>query len=244
MSMKIMAHLVAGFPDRGGFSQAVQGLKDGGADILELQIPFSDPTADGPVITRASEDALRAGFKVDQIFDYIKLARQAGFDRIIVMTYANIVFSYGIDRYVRDLASAGIEAVLVPDFPLEDDEGFYRSAFSSGLAPVPVAVVNMPEERIALMKSRPFSKVYVAIRAGITGDKTEITDEVAAFLDKLSSYERFAGFGIRSAEQVRLLEPHAEVAVVGSYFTAIIQKSAEHPQNIYQAVKEGMQALK
>lgn len=244
MSIKIMSHLVAGFPDRDGFAQAVNGLRDGGADILELQIPFSDPTADGPVITRACEDALRNGFRVSDAFDYIRAARTAGFKRIIVMTYANIAFHYGIEKYVSDLTAAGVEAALVPDLPLEDEEGFYRISFEKGLIPMPVVVVNMPLERRALFVKKPFSKVYVAIRSGITGKKTVIIDEVKDFLDGLNGFERFAGFGIRSAEQVKMLAGHAEVAVVGSYFTAIIQSAYEQQGDIYLAVKEGMEALK
>jgi len=238
MSIKIMSHLVAGFPDRQGCLRAMKGLKDGGADILELQIPFSDPTADGPVITHACEEALRNGFKVSRIFDYIGEAQKAGFERIVVMTYANIAFHYGIKNYVRDLKAAGVEAALVPDLPIEDEEGFYQGAFDQGLVPMPVVVVNMPPERLKMLRAGPFSKLYISIRTGITGRETKITPAVSAFLDGLKDYERFAGFGIRSAAQVRLLEPHAEVAVVGSYFTDMICRAHVDGQDIYETVKD------
>ena len=244
MSIKIMSHLVAGFPDREGFVQALKGLKDGGADILELQIPFSDPTADGPVITNACEQAIRRGFKVSQIFDYIDFARKAGFERIIVMTYANIAFNYGIKKYVDDLKKAGVESVLIPDLPIEDEEGFYEYSFERGLSPMPVVVPGMPEERLALLKAKPFKKVYISLRSGITGQKTDITEETADFLDRFSGYERFAGFGIRSREQVRALSFHAEVAVIGSFFTALIEKTDAEQAEIYAKVKKTMTALK
>jgi len=244
MDLKIMAHLVAGFPGREGFRQAVRGLKEGGADILELQIPFSDPTADGPVITAACEDAIRQGFKVGQIFDYIQEARKAGFDRIIVMTYANIAFRYGMERYVRDLRYAGVEAALVPDLPLEDEEGFYALAFECGLTPMPVVVVNMMPQRRELLKKHPFHKIYISIRAGITGRETEITPQVKIFLDDLKDYQRFAGFGIRSSAQIRALAPHADVAVVGSYFTGVIQEVAHRNGDIQRAVREAMTTLR
>lgn len=244
MAIEIMAHLVAGFPARQGFIQALKGLKDGGADILELQIPFSDPTADGPVITEACEDAIREGFQVEQVFDYIRDAQDAGFERIIVMTYANIAFCYGIERYVHDLKTAGVEAALVPDLPIEDEEGFYARAFECGLTPMPVVVVNMPPERREILKSRPFDKIYVSIRAGITGRETLITPEIQSFLDSLKDYRRFAGFGIRSPEQVRALEPHADVAVVGSYFTSVIHEACSRRDDIYKHVKHAMQSLR
>ncbi len=219
------------FPDRQGFIKAVKGLKDGGADILELQIPFSDPTADGPVITRACEDSIKAGFKVGQIFDYIDEAKKAGFERIIVMTYANIAFNYGIEKYIKDLKAAGVEAALIPDLPLEDEEGFYMKSFENDLMPVPVVVINMLSERLELLKTQPFKKIYIAIRAGITGRATEITDEVKVFLDELKNYERLAGFGICSSEQVSALESHADVAVIGSYFTGLIEQAHAKRKN-------------
>lgn len=244
MSIKIMSHLIAGFPNRKGFIDAVKGLKDGGADILELQIPFSDPTADGPVITNACERSIEGGFKVNQIFDYIKEARKAGFDRIIVMTYANIAFTYGIEKYVNDLKSAGVEAALVPDLPIEDEEGFYQKSFDCGLMPMPVVVLNMPEERKKLFEAKPFKKVYISIRVGITGKKTEISEEVKVFLDGLQGYERYAGFGIQSAEQIAALVPHADVAVVGSYFTSIINQAFCKRKNIYKEVKRAVKFLR
>ncbi|MEW5895951.1 MAG: tryptophan synthase subunit alpha [Candidatus Omnitrophota bacterium] len=244
MSIKIMTHLVAGFPDPDGFRKALKGLKEGGSDILELQIPFSDPTADGPVITNACEQAIARGFKVHQTFDYIQQARQEGFERIIVMTYANIAFNYGIKKYVVDLKSAGVEAALVPDLPLEDEEGFYQCAFENGLEPMPVAVVGMPAGRLELLNGKPFKKIYISLRAGTTGKTTDISQETQEFLDTLSKYERFAGFGIRSREQVQLLQGHAEAAVIGSYFTSLIQDACLSKKDIGRELKSAMSILK
>ncbi len=243
MSIQIMSHVVAGFPDRDGCVQAIRGLRDGGADILELQIPFSDPTADGPVITHACESAIRHGFKVKETFDYIREAHNAGFTRVVVMTYANIAFHYGIAKYVNDLKAAGVEAALVPDLPIEDEEKFYEISFQNGFMPMPVVVMNMSAQRLALLKKRPFSKIYIAIRSGITGQKTCIDGQVRQFLDSLSAYERFAGFGICSLEQIQMLADHAEVAVVGSYFTALMDSAHQQNGDIYTVIKQAMEAL-
>lgn len=244
MAIKIMSHLVAGFPDRKGFIEAAKGLKDGGADILELQIPFSDPTADGPVITRACEHSIERGFRVREVFDYISEAQRIGFDDIVVMTYANIAFSYGIADYVKDLKKAGVKGALVPDLPIEDEEGFYEKSFAADLAPMPVIVVNMPEERRNIFEQMPFKKVYISIRVGITGTATEITRDVTDFLDGLKSYERYAGFGIRSAQQLAALESHADVAVVGSYFTSLIEDAYQRKDSIYTTVKSAITCLR
>ncbi|MFP4472555.1 MAG: tryptophan synthase subunit alpha [Candidatus Omnitrophota bacterium] len=242
--IQLMTHLVAGFPDRQGFAQAVSGLKQGGADILELQIPFSDPTADGPVITRACEEALGEGFRVNDTFEYIRLAQDAGFKRIVLMTYANIVFRYGFQRYADDMKRAGIEAVLVPDLPFDDEDGFYQTAFDAGLDPMPVAVVSMSAERLEILQQKPFRKIYVSIRSGITGQKSTITPQVKDFLSRLSAYERFAGFGIRSAQQIQELAPYADAAVVGSYFTDIIACISEKGGSVKDAVRKAVQDLK
>ncbi|MBF0484170.1 MAG: tryptophan synthase subunit alpha [Candidatus Omnitrophica bacterium] len=242
-NVRLMAHLVAGFPDKNGFLQALQALKDGGADTLELQIPFSDPTADGPAITYANEEAIRNGFHVAQIFDYIKHAKNIGFERIVVMTYANIPFVYGIKKYVQDMKNAGVSAILAPDLPIEDEENFYQSAFDTGIDPMPVAVINMSEERIKLLKQKPFKKIYIAIRAGITGKQTALDPNLKLFFEKFTGYELYAGFGIKTPEQIKELSTYADVLVVGSYFTETIINAVKQKTDIYAEVKAAISYL-
>ena len=240
--MRLMVHLIAGFPTLAGFTEALKALRSGGAEILEIQIPFSDPTADGPDITQASEATLRAGFRVADVFTYIAAARAAGFERIMVMTYANIPYRYGLSRYIAAMRKAGVEGLIIPDLPLEDEEGFYRLARKQNIAAVPVAVVGMPEQRLKLLE--PFAKIYVSLRSGITGSKTIISAETRSFLKKLSKgHELYGGFGISTAEQVKTLAPYVHAVVVGSYFTRAIQKAVAENQSISTAVHEALRKL-
>lgn len=242
--MKVMSHLIAGYPDKKGYEKAVKGLKDGGADILELQIPFSDPTADGPVITAACEDAIKTGFKVSEIFDYIKISQRSGFKEIFIMTYANIAYSYGIEKFIKDMKDANVKGLIIPDLPIEDEEGFYDICFKERIIAVPVAVINMLPERVKLLKSKPFKDIYVAIRVGTTGQETEIDNSVKNFLKEFKEYTIYAGFGIRSSKQIKALEGISDIAVVGSYFTNTIKESSANNEDIYKKIKSAMQTLK
>ncbi|MDR2431718.1 MAG: tryptophan synthase subunit alpha [Candidatus Margulisbacteria bacterium] len=241
--MRLMVHLVAGFPSRAGFAAAAGALRNGGAEILEIQIPFSDPSADGPAITLASESALRSGFRTVDIFDYIRIARGAGFERIMVMTYANIPFRYGVEKYIKDMRAAGVEGLITPDLPLEDTEGYYRLALRHGIAPVPVAVAGMLPARLKML--RPYKKIYVSLRTGITGADTVISAAVKKFLRGLSGagYEIYGGFGINKAGQIKALSPLVHAVVVGSYFTRTVQKAASEKKDIYAAVKSALGKL-
>lgn len=238
-SPKIMAHLIAGYPNKKGFSSAVRGLADGGADILELQIPFSDPTADGPIITAACEETVKNGFKVKEIFDYIKEAQKTGFKNIFVMSYANIAFKYGINKFVKDLKNAGVSGIIIPDLPLEDEEGFYRNALENNIEPIPVVAINLSAERLTLLN--PYKKIYVSLRTGTTGSKTAITKQTKEFLNKLKDYELCAGFGIQNHRQVKALAPYVDTVIAGSYFTGIIGQTK--PKKIYKKVLKAAQAL-
>lgn len=237
----IMAHLVADYPDRESFLAAARGLKDGGADILELQIPFSDPTADGPVITSANEQVVSQGFRIKHIFPVLKQLKNIGFQRIIVMTYSNIVFRYGIKRFMLDLKKAGVFDLIVPDFPLEDDEGFYLIARELSVNAIPVAVTNMKQERIKMLKRH--QSIYVSLRVGTTGQKTVISNSSKNLLKLLSGKEIFAGFGIQSPEQVKALSGLADFAVVGSFFTRTIAQ-ATSKKHIYTNIKTAVSRLK
>lgn len=239
--IKIMGHLVAGYPNAAGFEAACSALSDSGIEILEIQIPFSDPIADGPINTEAGETALRNGFKVEDFHKYLKFASLKGFDEIHVMTYANIIYRYGIKRFVDDMAAAQVTGIIIPDLPLEDEEGFYSYASQDGVLvdAVPVAVVNMIPERVELLRSLQVERCYVSLRQGVTGTKTVLDNDTIHFLDSLGVPKLYAGFGISTRDQVDALQGHAYAAVVGSYFTGIIRNAGSNPQSIYRELCRG-----
>lgn len=236
-NIKIMAHLVAGYPDEASCIQAIHALADAGVEIAEIQIPFSDPTADGEVITRASQKALEAGFRVRDIWRYIDTAKSLGFEEVHVMTYGNIVYRWGIKSFLEEMHSRGITGVIVPDLPLEDDDRFYAAAREIGIGALPVAVPNMTPQRKALLKSTASEMVYAALRQGVTGRSTDITGESREFLRSLDIPKIYAGFGISSREQVRSLEQFAYAAVIGSHITRALGSG----RNAYESVRDAVE---
>ncbi len=243
-SIKIMGHLVAGFPDRAGFEAACRGLSEGGVEILEIQIPFSDPTADGPVNTAACEAALRNGFRLHDIFSYIAFAQECGFDEIHLMSYANPVYRFGVAAYTDAMEAAGVTGLIVPDLPIEDEEGFYAGTLKRKVDALPVIVVHMPEERVRMLNAMGMQRCYVSLRQGVTGQATEIEGSELQFLKKINIPRLYAGFGISAARQVAALQGHVYAAVVGSYFTGIISGKKFDYAGIRREVCAGARALK
>jgi len=244
--IKIMGHLVAGYPNAAGFEAACSAMADSGIEILELQIPFSDPTADGPVNTEAGETALRNGFSIKDFHRYLEFASAKDFEEIHVMTYANIIYRYGIRKFIDDMEAAHVTGIIIPDLPIEDEEGFYAYTSQNGkrVDAVPVAVVNMIPERIRMLKDLSPFRCYVSLRQGVTGTQTVMDSTTTQFLDKLEIPKLYAGFGISTKEQVQALQGHAYAAVVGSYFTGIIRNAGSDPQKIYRELYKGAVKLR
>lgn len=218
---KLMAHLVAGYPDQATSLDIALALIAGGADYLEVQFPFSDPSADGPVIERACHASLAAGFTSDKGFALLReLSARAAGTPLFIMTYASVVYARGVRRFAEDAAAAGAAGLIVPDFPPDGDEGLYAAGRAAGLAVVPVLAPGISDARLAMMAEVGAEYVYTALRAGITGKETVLGAEGLAYLDRLAVLRSniIAGFGIRRREQLQALAGHVHAAAVGSYF--------------------------
>ena len=233
---RIMAHLVAHYPDRERSLAVARGLARGGAAYLEVQFAFSDPTADGPVIQQACQTALESGFRVDAGFDFVREIAAgpggaAGRPSVFIMTYASLVYARGVRRFLSDGVAAGADGFILPDIPLDYDEGVWEIAGELGTRIVPVSVTSAREERVNLLLARQPEYVYVALRRGITGARTEIGEENLRFLDRLRDrgVKVLAGFGISGRDQVVALEPHVHASVVGSAFVRTVAEHAVGP---------------
>ena len=225
----IMAHVVPYYPDRARSIEAVRALVDGGVRYLEIQFPFSDPTADGPTIQDACSTALESGFTVEEGFAFIDEVRSFTDVPIFLMCYASLVFTPGVSAFVKRAHDHGISGLIVPDLPPDYDAGLYAACRKHGIAAVPVLVTTARRKRIELaLEARP-EYVYVALRSGTTGSDTELSDETLAFLDRIkeSGAKIFAGFGIRRGDQVAAIAPHCEAAVVGSAFVRAIGEGSK-----------------
>jgi tryptophan synthase alpha chain len=243
---RIMAHLVAGYPDRAASLEVARGLADAGAAYLEVQFPFSDPTADGPAIQAACAAALAAGFTVADGFlvvaEIVRLARTP----VFVMSYANTVFTYGVERFLACCAKEGARGVIVPDLPPGFDEGLFALAPRHGLAAVPVLSPSIREERLAEVASLECEYVYATLRAGTTGTRTTLDAESLRFLHRVGrlagsgrDVKVFGGFGIGQRSQVAELAPHVHAVVVGSAIVREIAKGGD----AYRAAREKLEEL-
>jgi len=238
MSARIMAHMVAHYPDPLTALDVGRALFDAGVSYIEVQFPFSDPTADGPTIQDACTHALAAGFTVEDGFRLIEALssyreQQNLQTPIMIMSYASLVFARTIPRFCARARAAGAAGLIVPDLPLDSDEGLYAIGESNGLEVVPVVVPSMTEKRRALLFQRRPNYVYAALRSGITGSYTDIGAENLAFLESLRPLDAriLAGFGIREPSQVRTLMLHVHAAVVGSAIVTTVasaERSAVH----------------
>ena len=218
MKASVMAHMVAGYPDYETSLETARGIAAGGAAFLEVQFPFSDPSADGPAIQAACTEALAAGFKVDDGWRLVEtIRREFPGVPVFLMSYASIVVTKGVDAFAARAKQAGVVGLIIPDLAPGADEGLYEAGKKHGLAVVPVIVPSVPTDRLEEVLALKPEWVYTAIRAGITGVHTSLTAELKAFLTALNARTKvLAGFGIDSPDQVRDLRESTHTVVVGS----------------------------
>lgn len=215
----LMAHTVLGYPSLNGSREMIETLTEAGADILELQIPFSDPVADGPVICHANEKAILRGASVSACLGLVKEAAELFQGPVIVMTYYNTVYCHGVERFVDTLAQSGVAGVLVPDLPPEEGVHHFEALRSSGLAPILTLTPNTPTDRMARMDTLGGGFLYCVARRGVTGAATRFTPGVSSYLlrcRQASTLPLAAGFGVSSRNDLAFLEGRVEIAVIGS----------------------------
>ncbi len=226
-----MAHLVAAFPDWDTSLRVGEAMIDGGAGLLEVQFPFSDPTADGPWIQRACADALAAGFAVDDGFRLVdRLANRSDAPQVFVMVYANLAFRPGIEPFLARCRDAGARGVIVPDLPPDYDEGLYAAGRNLALEVVPVVPVTARAERLrTVVESSRTGSLYTALRKGVTGGYTRISDDSVRFLRdaRALGVSVMAGFGISERAQVDALAPLVDTVIVGSAFIRALLEAPE-----------------
>lgn len=227
--VRLMAHMIAYFPDREGSLAIARGLAAGGADYLEVQFPFSDPSADGRLIQTAGSLALEAGFRVKDGFDLVREIHEETRVPVYVMSYGNLVFHQGTERFVDQARSAGATGLIIPDLPPGYDEHLYAAGAERGLEIVPVVAPSVTDARLARIGEERPAHIYAALRVGITGSYTDIGEENLRFLGRLRTLgcEIIAGFGISTPKQVEHLAPHVHAVVVGSAFVKTVLEALE-----------------
>lgn len=226
----LMTHVVVGYPSLSKTESIIKTMTKAGVDFIELQIPFSDPLADGPTIMRACEQSLTNGTKVKDAFILAhRLSRQIKIP-LLFMSYYNIVFKYGTKDFCKDAKSAGISGLIVPDVSLEEEsqEHFIKYCKKSGLKNIRIVSPVSTIERLKKNSKAASGFLYCAARQGITGAKKDLDPNIAAFLKKARNYFNIplaVGFGISKKEHLKKLSSYADIAVIGSAIIDVINKS-------------------
>lgn len=214
----LMAHIVLGYPSFDASRRIVEQMVAAGVDMMELQIPFSEPMADGPVILHANQKALAAGSTVDRCIEVAgELARDFPIP-FVFMSYFNIAFVRGVERFAREMRQAGLHGAILPDLPHEEGEATFAAMAAEGLDPILLFSPNTSPARMHEIAARARGFVYCVARKGVTGAKTEFAslDSYLANCRKATQLPLALGFGIKNAGDVAAVTGRVDIAIVGS----------------------------
>lgn len=217
----LMTHVVVGYPSLEKTRELVIEMAKSGADIIELQIPFSDPLADGPTIMRACEKSLANGTKVAEAFVIMKELTTHVSIPLLFMAYYNTVFNYGVEKFCKDAQAAGASGLIVPDMPIDEEgeEHFYELAQKYDLNAIHVVSPASTDERLRKNAEMATGFVYCTARQGTTGVQSELSPQLSTYLKKIRNHFSIpiaVGFGISKKEHLHALTTHADIAVIGS----------------------------
>lgn len=219
-----------GDPDIETTLKIVRAMADSGADLIELGIPFSDPTAEGPVIQGANLRALSGGITTDQIFDAVRQLRRDVAIPMVFMTYANVVFSYGAERFISTCRDIGIDGLILPDLPYEEKEEFLPLCHQYGVDLISM-IAPTSENRIAMIAREAEGFLYLVSSLGVTGVRSEIKTDLASIVEVVrqnTDVPCAIGFGISTPEQAKKMAGLSDGAIVGSAIVKIIEKHGKN----------------
>ena len=238
-------YITCGDPDLETTAALVRAMAENGADLIELGIPFSDPTAEGPVIMAASERALAAGTTTEKIFAMVRELRREVDVPLAFMTYANVVFSYGAEKFTASCADAGIQGLILPDVPYEEKAEFAPACRQHGISFISM-IAPTSEERISMIAKEAEGFLYCVSSLGVTGVRDAISTDIRSMVQtakaaRSSPLPCAAGFGIATPEQAAAVAAQADGVIVGS---AIVRLIAAHGRNAVPPVAEYVRSMK
>ena len=238
--------ITCGDPSLAVTEQAVYAMAEAGADLIELGIPFSDPTAEGPVIQAANVRALAGGVTTDKIFDMVRRIRRKTDIPMVFMTYANVVFSYGSERFIRTAAEIGMDGLILPDVPYEEKAEFDPLCRQYGMDLISL-IAPTSHERIRMIAREAAGFVYCVSSLGVTGVRSNITTDIGAMVQLVKQEREIpcaVGFGISTPEQAADMASRSDGAIVGSAIVKLCaQYGADCVPRVAQYVREMAQAV-
>ena len=235
--------ITCGDPSLEVTEQLVYAMEEAGADLIELGIPFSDPTAEGPVIQAANVRALSGGITTDKVFAMVEKIRKNSSIPMVFMTYANVVFSYGTERFVKKAAEVGMDGLILPDVPFEEKEEFDGICKEYGLDLISL-IAPTSHERISMIAKEAQGFVYCVSSLGVTGMRSQITTDIGAMVElvkKAKDIPCAVGFGISNPEQAKKMAGQSDGVIVGS---AIVKLCGQYGAECVPYVKEYVKAMK
>ena len=240
--------ITCGDPDLETTYDVVCAAAKNGADIIELGIPFSDPTAEGPVIQGANIRALKGGVTTDKVFDLVTKLRVEVTVPLVFMTYANVVFSYGAERFMKRCSETGVDGVILPDIPFEEKEEFAEEAKKYGIDLISL-IAPTSHNRIAMVAKEAEGFIYVVSSLGVTGTRSEITTdigEIVRVIRENTDTPCAVGFGISTPEQAKAMAAASDGAIVGSAIIKLLEKygkdSAPYVGELVKQMKEAVES--
>ena len=235
--------VTCGDPSLDVTEQIVYAMEEAGADLIELGIPFSDPTAEGPVIQAANVRALGGGVTTDKVFDMVVRIRKKTRIPMVFMTYANVVFSYGTERFIKKASEVGMDGLILPDVPFEEKEEFDSVCKAYGIDLISL-IAPTSHERIAMIAKEAEGFVYCVSSLGVTGTRSQITTDIGAMVQLVKAEKQIpcaVGFGISTPRQAAKMAEQSDGAIVGS---AIVKLCARYGKDCVPYVKEYVKSMK
>lgn len=224
----LMTHIVLGYPSFADSIRVAEAMVSAGVDLMELQIPFSEPIADGPVILRTNQQALERGSTVAKCLDCAREIASRLPIPFLFMSYYNILFKYGPDRFASAAREAGVRGAIVPDVPLEEGEDYLAAMDSHGLDPIFIFAPNSADARMRQIAAHAKGFVYCVARKGVTGQKTDFSRDLEAYLARCRAATDLPlalGFGVKDKADVDFLKGKADIAVIGSQTIRVLNEN-------------------
>ncbi len=247
-STAFIGFAVAGDPDKETSVRIAKALIDGGTDILEFGVPFSDPVADGPTIQRADDRALAAGTTPDTIFAIVREVRAYSEVPIVFLTYYNTIYRRGIDRFYREAHDAGVDGILVADMPVEESEEVVEIAQKYGIDPIFLVTQTTSDKRMDTIVRHARGYLYLVAVLGVTGARKTVAPEALALLHRVRKHTDLPlaiGFGISTPEHVKTCrDAGAEGVIVGSAIVDIVEKNLHDPAMMEKELRRYVSEMK
>ncbi len=239
--------LTCGDPDLETTAACIRAMVEAGADLIELGIPFSDPTAEGPVIQEANLRALTGGVTTDKVFDFVRKLRRDVTVPLVFMTYANVIFSYGAERFIGACGELGVDGLILPDLPFEEKGEFADVCRRHGVALISM-IAPTSENRVARIAREAEGFIYLVSSLGVTGVRSEINTDLASIVKVIRENTPLpvaVGFGISTPAQARKMAALSDGAIVGSAIVKLLaQYGKEAPAVVGAYVKEMKAAVR